>query len=58
MKRRSWSACGRPLHAGCFWNVRNDSEVTLGVDDPLHGGDTQGADQLVLQVGDADVEAE
>ena len=58
MKRRSWSECGRPLHAGCFWNVRNDSEVTLGVDDPLHGRDAQGADQLVLQVGDADEEPE
>jgi ubiquinone/menaquinone biosynthesis C-methylase UbiE len=33
-------------------------ELSLGVDDPLHGGGAQGPDQLVFQVGDADVEAE
>jgi hypothetical protein len=33
-------------------------QVTHGVDDLLDGGGPQCADQLVLQVGDADVEAE
>ena len=34
------------------------SKVTLSVDDLFHGGGTEGADQLVLQVGDAHVETE
>jgi len=33
-------------------------KVTLSVDDLFHGGDTEGADQLVLQVCDAHVETE
>ena len=33
-------------------------EVTLGLDDPLDGAGSQGPDQLLLQVGDADVEPE
>ncbi len=34
------------------------TEFTLSVDDPFHRGDTERADQLILQVGDAHVEAE
>ena len=34
------------------------SKLTLGVDQLLHGCGAERADQLVLQVGDADVEAE
>src|SRR5215212_6953997 len=34
------------------------SKLTLGVEDLFHGGDTEGADQLILQVCDAHVEAE
>jgi hypothetical protein len=33
-------------------------EVALGLDQPLHRSGTERADQLVFQVGDADVEAE
>jgi hypothetical protein len=33
-------------------------QLTFRVDDPFHGSWTQGADQLVLQVCDADVETE
>jgi ubiquinone/menaquinone biosynthesis C-methylase UbiE len=33
-------------------------ELSLGLDDPLHRGGAQRPDQLVLQVGDADVEAQ
>src|SRR2546428_13882165 len=33
-------------------------KVTLSVDDLFHGGGTEGTDQLVLQVCDADVETE
>src|SRR5437899_7879935 len=33
-------------------------ELTLGVDDPFHGGCTEGTDQLVRQVCDAHVETE
>ena len=36
--------------------MRNEPEVPLRVDDLLHGGGTEGADQLVLQVGVAHVE--
>ena len=57
-KRRSCSSLVRPCHAGCFWKMRNDVEVTLGVDDPFHGGGTEGADQLVLEVRHAYVETE
>src|SRR5436309_2889466 len=34
------------------------SKVTLSIDELFHGGGTEGADQLVLQVCDADVETE
>ena len=34
------------------------SKLTLSVDYPLHAGGTEAADQLVLQVCDAHVEAE
>src|ERR687898_293428 len=34
------------------------SKLTLGVEDLFHGGGTEGADQLILQVCDAHVEAE
>ena len=34
------------------------SEVALGGHDPFHGGGTEGADQLVLEVCDAQVETE
>jgi hypothetical protein len=34
------------------------SKLALGLDDPFHTGGTKAADQLVLQVGDAHVEAE
>jgi hypothetical protein len=34
------------------------SKLTLSVDDPFHSGGAQAADQLVLQVCDADVETE
>jgi hypothetical protein len=34
------------------------SEISLSVDDLFDGGGTEGADQLVLQVGDAHVETE
>ena len=37
---------------------RNDPKLTLSVDDLFHGGGTEGADQLVLQVCDAHVEAQ
>src|SRR5713101_5462579 len=33
-------------------------QLAFRVDDPFHGSRTQGADQLVLQVLDADVETE
>jgi hypothetical protein len=33
-------------------------EIALSVEDLFHGGGTKGPDQLVLKVGDADVEAE
>jgi hypothetical protein len=33
-------------------------KVTLGIDDLFHRGDPEGADQLVLEVCDADVETE
>src|SRR6202022_4471626 len=33
-------------------------KLALRLDDPLHGLDAKGPDQLVLEVGDADVEAE
>ena len=34
------------------------SKVSLGVDDPFHGGGAESADQLVLEVFDAHVEPE
>ena len=34
------------------------SKLTLGVEDLFHGGDTERADQLILQVCDAHVETE
>jgi hypothetical protein len=34
------------------------SQLSVGFDDPLHRGGTQGADQLVLQVPDACIEAQ
>ena len=57
MKRRSCSSFGRPCHAGCFWSVRKGPRSPR-LDDLLHRRGAEGADQLVLQVGDADVEAE
>jgi len=33
-------------------------KLTLGLDDVFHGGGPDGANQLVLQVGDADIETE
>ena len=58
MKRRSCASSGRPRQAGCFWRVRNGPEVALHVDDRLHGVRSERADQLVLEIGLADVEAE
>ena len=55
-KRRSCSLV-RPCHAGCF-ECSERCQVTLGVDDPFHGGGTEGADQLVLEVRHAYVETE
>ena len=34
------------------------TELTLGVDDLFYGSDTKGTDQLVLQIGDAHIEAQ
>jgi hypothetical protein len=34
------------------------SKLTLGVEDLFHGGDTERADQLILQVCDAHIETE
>ena len=48
----------RPRHAGWFWKVRNDLELTLLGDDSFDDGRAEGADQLVLEVLDADIEAE
>ena len=58
MKRRSCSSTGRPCHAGCFWRVRNDPRLALSLDDLFHRGGAESADQLVLQVRVAHVEAE
>ena len=58
MNRRSCSSRGRPRHAGCRWNVRNDSSSPLRRDDLLHGVHAGGANELVLEILDADVEAE
>jgi len=58
MKRRSWASMVRPCCAGCFCNVRKRAQLTLRVNDPLDGHDPEGADQLVLQVCVAHVEAE
>ena len=41
-----------------FLEGAEGSEVTLGVDDPFHGGGTERANQLVLQICHADVETE
>ena len=58
MKRRSCASTLRPCCAGCFWNVRNDPRSPCVLDDLLDDDDAEGADQLVLQVGLADVEPE
>ena len=50
---------GRPSSPlGLLLEGAERSKVALGVDDTLDGVGTQRADQLVLQVGDAHVEAE
>ena len=58
MKRRSCSSIGRPRHCGLLLEGAERSKVALRVDDLLHGGGAERADQLVLQVCDAHVEAE
>jgi len=47
-----------PLLRGLLLEGAERSKVTLGVHDLFHGGGTEGADQLVLQVCDAHVETE
>ena len=56
MKRRSWASTARPCCAGCFCNVRHDDEVPRDLDDLHDGVDAERPDQLVLEVGLADVE--
>ena len=43
---------------GLLLQLAQRPELTLGRDDLLDGRDAEGADQLVLEVGHADVEAE
>ena len=57
-KRRSCSSVVPSLPRGLLLEGTERSEVALSVDDPFNGGRTEGADQLVLQVRDAHVEAE
>ena len=49
---------GPPSPRGLFLERAKRAEVALSLDDLLHGGGTEGADQLVLQVRDAHVETE
>jgi hypothetical protein len=49
---------GPSLPRRLFLEGTEGSKVTLSVDDLFHGGGTEGADQLVLQVCDAHVETE
>ena len=58
MKRWSWRLGASSLLRRLLLEGAERSELTLRVDDLLHRGGTEGADQLVLQVGDAHVEAE
>lgn len=47
---------GPSLLGGLLLEDAERSEVSLSVDDLLHGGGTESSDQLVLQIGDAHVE--
>jgi hypothetical protein len=49
---------GPSLPRGLLLEGAERFKVTLIVDDPFHGGSTEGADQLVFKVGDAHVETE
>src|SRR5438105_3854254 len=57
MKRRSCPSMLRPRHAGCFWSAEG-AEVALRVDHRLDGSGAESAYQLVLEIGDAHVEAQ
>ena len=57
-KRRSCCSTGRPRQAGCCWKVRNEPELAARVEDTLDARDAESPDQLVLEVGDAHVEAQ
>ena len=50
--------CGSSLPRGLVLERAESSEVSLGLGDPLHGLGAVGADQLLLQVSDADIEAQ
>jgi hypothetical protein len=49
---------GASLPRGLLLEGAEGSKVSLSVNDPFHGGGTEGADQLVLKVCDAHVETE
>ena len=57
-KRRSWLSVGRPFHWGCFWKVLKDERSPFRAEDPLDCRRSERADQLVLEIGIAHVEAE
>ena len=58
MKRRSCASTGRALPGRLLLEGAERAELTLSLDDLLHRAGTESADQLVLEVGVADVEAQ
>ena len=54
MKRRSWASTGWLRHAACFWSVVKARRSASLSTTATAWVDADGADQLGLQVGDAD----